>query len=64
MKETFRKPSHKLTFEDAKLIWIRSRRGEFQNRIAADLDVNPGRANDVLKGRKFPDSRAAALGDD
>ena len=43
MKETFRKPSHKLTFEDAKLIWIRSRRGEFQNRIEGGL------ANHVLK---------------
>jgi hypothetical protein len=44
------KPSYKLTFEDAVNIWLRSWNGEFQHRIAADYDVNPGRVNEVLKG--------------
>ncbi len=46
-----RKPSYRLTFHDAVLVWIRYWNGEFQNRIAADFDVNPGRINDVIKGR-------------
>lgn len=54
-------PSYKLTFDDAVEIWLRHWNGEFQNRIAASFDVNPGRVNEVLKERKFPGSREAAL---
>lgn len=61
MRIDYRKPSYKLTFDDAVEIWRRFRRGEFQNRIAADFDVNPGRVNDVLKERTHKGSRQAAI---
>jgi hypothetical protein len=54
------KPSYKLTFEDAITIWLRYWSGEFQNRIAASFDVNPGRISDVLKERLHPGSKEAA----
>jgi hypothetical protein len=54
-------PSYTLTFDDAVQVWLRYWGGEFQNRIAASLDVNPARVNEVLKERKFRGSRAAAL---
>ncbi len=54
-------PSYTLTFEDAVQIWLRYWAGEFQNRIAASFDVNPGRVNEVLKERKHVRSREAAL---
>lgn len=54
-------PSRALTFDDAVQIWLCHWTGEFQNRIAARLDVNPGRVNEVLKERKFIGSREAAL---
>ena len=54
-------PSCKLTFDDAVEIWLRYWNGEFQNRIAASFDVNPGRVNEVLKERTFIGSREAAL---
>ncbi|WP_299821342.1 hypothetical protein [uncultured Jannaschia sp.] len=55
-----RKPSYRLTYSDALVIWGRYRKGEFQNRIAADFDVNPARVNEVLKGKRFPGSEDAA----
>lgn len=54
-------PSYTLTFDDAVQIWLRHWAGEFQNRIAASFDVNPGRVSDVLKERKHVGSREAAL---
>lgn len=54
-------PSYTLTFDDAVQIWLRHWAGEFQNRIAASFDVNPGRVNEVLKERKHVGSREAAL---
>ena len=48
-----RSPSKRLTYSDALEIWRRHWNGEFQNRIAAHFDVNPGRVNEVLKGKKF-----------
>ncbi|WP_454617535.1 hypothetical protein [Bradyrhizobium cenepequi] len=54
-------PSYTLTHEDAVNIWLRHWRGEFQNRIAASYDVNPGRVNEVLKERKHIGSRAEAV---
>lgn len=56
-----RKPSYRLTFEDAVQIWLLHWDGDFQNRIAARYDVNPGRVNEVLKERAHVGSRAAAL---
>jgi hypothetical protein len=53
-------PSYKLTFEDAIQIWRRYRAGEYQNRIAASFDVNPGRVNEVLKERIHVGSKQAA----
>ena len=59
---TSRKPSYRLTFDDAVTIWIkRLTTAEFQNRIAAEFDVNPGRVNEVLKGLKFPEAYAEAV---
>jgi len=55
------KPSHKLSFEEAVEVWLLSFAGEFQNRIAARFDVNPGRINEILKGRKYIGSREIAL---
>jgi hypothetical protein len=54
------KPSYRLSFLDAVAIWLRSWRGEFQHRIAADYDVNPGRVNEVLKERRHKGSRDVA----
>lgn len=54
------RPSYQLTYADAEEIWIRHWSGEFQNRIAAYFDVNPGRINEVLKGKKFPGSEQSA----
>jgi len=54
-----KKPYH-LTFDDAVYVWIRHWNGEFQHRIAASYDVNPGRVNDVIKERKHFGSRAEA----
>lgn len=54
-----RKPSRKLTFKDAVEIQRRLKKGEFQNRIAADYDVNPGRISEIKTGKAFPDSAAA-----
>jgi hypothetical protein len=56
-----RKPSKKLTLHDAVKIWHRYWDGEFQNRIAADLDVNPGRVNEVIKKRKMPEAWTQAV---
>ncbi len=53
-------PSYRLTPQDAVEIWIRHWAGEFQNRIAAHFDVNPGRVNEVLKGKRFSESEQIA----
>jgi hypothetical protein len=57
-----RKPSRKLTFTDATEVWKLRIKGEFQNRIAAQFDVNPGRVNEILKGYMRPGSEQAARG--
>ena len=54
-----RKP-YQLTFDDAVHVWLRHWGGEFQHRIAASYDVNPGRVNDIIKERKHFGSRAEA----
>ncbi|WP_049750561.1 hypothetical protein [Nitrobacter winogradskyi] len=53
-------PTYALTFDDAVDIWIRHWGGEFQHRIAAHFDVNPGRVNEVLKGTRHIGSRDVA----
>lgn len=55
-----RTPSRRLTLADAILIWKLFMDGMFQNRIAALLDVNPGRVNEVVKRHKFPEAEAMA----
>ena len=49
-------PSYRLTFEDAvqihRMLWD----GWFQNRIAAQFDVNPGRISEVKQGVLHPGS--------
>lgn len=56
-----RSPSHTLTFDDAVEVWIHYWNGQFQNRIAAQFDVNPGRVNEVIKGKRHPGSKIAAM---
>jgi hypothetical protein len=53
--------TYQLTFDDAVDIWRRHWGGEYQHRIAAHFDVNPGRVNEVLKESRHVGSRAAAL---
>ena len=55
------RPSPRLTFDDAVDVWKSHFAGEFQHRIAARFDVNPGRISEILKGVKHEGSREAAL---
>jgi len=55
-----RKPSYQLTFTDEVEVWRRYWAGEYQNRIAAFFDVNQGRVNEVIKGKRHPGSEDAA----
>lgn len=50
----FRRPSRKITEQDAQVIIARLHLGEFQNRIAADFDVNSARISEVKTGKRFP----------
>jgi len=52
--------SYRLTFDDAVDIWLRNWSGEYQHKIAAFYDVNPGRVNEVLKRRKHIGSEDSA----
>lgn len=52
--------SYQLNFDDAVDIWIRHWNGEYQHRIAAHFDVNPGRVNEVLKESRHVGSREVA----
>jgi|GEM_PF-1629428 len=52
----YRQPSKKLTFTDAVDIWRRLHKREYQNRIAADYDVNPGRISEIKTGQAHPGS--------
>jgi hypothetical protein len=61
MKTNSRKPSSRLTFDDAVALWPRIENGEFLNRIAADYDVNPGRIAEIKKGYRFQGSREVSL---
>jgi hypothetical protein len=57
-----RRPSRRLSFEDAVAIQRRILRREFLNRIAADYDVNPGRIAEIKKGELHSGSLDVALG--
>jgi len=61
MADSVRRPSKKLSFQDAREIWIRLKRGEFQNRIAADYDVNPGRISEIRNGHVHHGSEQASM---
>lgn len=50
-----RQPSYRLKPGDIPAIKKRLLMGEFQNRIAADYDVNPGRIAEIATGEKFAD---------
>jgi hypothetical protein len=52
--------SYQLTFDDAVEVWLLHWQGEYQHRIAASFDVNPGRVNEVLKGTRHPGSEERA----
>jgi hypothetical protein len=51
---------YRLNFDDAVAVWNRYLDGEYQHHIAASFRVNPGRVNDVLKGRKHPEAEQVA----
>ena len=53
MKNDNRRPSRKLTQQDAKIIKDRLKQGEMQSRIAADFDVNIGRISEINTGKTF-----------
>lgn len=55
-----RSPSYKLKHEDAIEVWHLYLDGWFQNRIAAKFDVNPGRINEIIKGKKYPSAESEA----
>ena len=52
--------TYRLTFDDAVDIWLRYWAGEYQHVIASYYGVNPGRVNEVLKGRKHLGSERVA----
>ncbi|PHY12521.1 hypothetical protein CSW58_12035 [Caulobacter sp. B11] len=60
MKSQPRRVVRHLSFEEAVQVWLRFWSGEYQDRIAAYFDVNPGRVNEVVKERKHLGSRQAA----
>jgi hypothetical protein len=54
--------SRRLTLADAVQIWRRRARGEAQHVLAAAYGVNPGRIAEVLSGKRYPEARAIAEG--
>lgn len=55
-----RRASRPITPELAAHIrYLRNEQKLYQHQIAALVDVNQGRVNDVLKGRRFPDVPSA-----
>ena len=53
MRNDNRRPSRRITDEDAKIIKDRLRRGDMQSRIAADFDVNIGRISEINTDKTF-----------
>ena len=56
-----RKPSNRLSFSDAVLVWKRLIEGELNSRIASEFDVNQGRISEIRTEKRFPGSKAVAL---
>lgn len=56
-----RKPSRRLTLQDAVEVWLCRWQGHLQHHIAASLGVNQGRISEVLTGKLFPEAREAAM---
>jgi predicted XRE-type DNA-binding protein len=55
-----REASRKITRELAAHIrWLVSEQGLYQHQAAALVGVNPGRVNEVMKGRRFPEEPSA-----
>lgn len=51
---------YRLTFDDAVIVWNLYLNGEYQHHIASRFGVNPGRVNEVLKGRRHPGAEQIA----
>lgn len=56
-----RRPSHKITFDEATKIWLLRINGHFANRIANQFDCNPARIYDVLSEKLHRGSRDVAI---
>lgn len=56
-----RRPSRRLTFEDAVKIQSMLMDGWMQNRIAALFDVNSARVSEIKSGDRHPGSRDEAI---
>jgi len=52
--------SPRLTLDDAVTVWRMRWQGRCQHDIAAALRVNPGRVNEILKGKRFPEAERLA----
>ena len=51
-----KRPSRRLTLQDAKLVWKLRREGWLQHNIAAHLGVNQGRISEILTRKAFAES--------
>lgn len=59
---SLRRPSPRLTYDDAIEVWKRRSLDETQHHIAQAFGVNQRCINDILKERRHVGSRLAALG--
>jgi hypothetical protein len=57
-----RRPSPRLTFDDAIEVWKRHFLGESQHHVAQAFAVNQGRISEILKEHRHVGSRRVALG--
>lgn len=57
-----RRPSYRLTFDDAVEVWKLRWAGEIISRIAGRFDVNMARVHEVLSGTRHPGSEQVARG--
>jgi predicted XRE-type DNA-binding protein len=56
-----KKPSRRLTLQDAIEVWLRRWQGHLQHRIAAHFGCNQGRISEILTGKRHPKARDEAL---
>jgi hypothetical protein len=54
-KTPTRKPSRKLSAEDAALIKKMLREGAYQHQVAAAFETNSGRISEINTGKRFPE---------